>query len=263
MAFHNQLVGRQGHGHVHHAEVPLHPGAAVEPQVALLHPVVVLDDFEGAQYGLHAGTVRSVRVGQVAGGVDLVGLHLAQQLDDDVDVLLGELALLDTARLVEREVEEVGVCVGIQAERAYGGAGFGAADRTLQVEQGARFGLALLLAGDDLADLVHMVAVTQFARGIDVLQHDVVVYGHVARGLIGHMHVVSLLYEADERSAHRDHVVIGVGREDHHAFREGRRGHGARRVVGVGLAARPARNRVLHVPDDRYHRHSVCHPAIR
>ena len=46
VAFHNQLVGRQGHGHVHHAEVPLHPGAAVEPQVALLQPLVVLHDFE-------------------------------------------------------------------------------------------------------------------------------------------------------------------------------------------------------------------------
>ena len=153
VAFHDQLVGRQGHGHVHHAEVPLHPCAAVEPQMALFQPFVVLHDFQRAQHGLHAGAVRAVGVGQVAGGVDLVGLDLAQQLDDDVDVLLREQSLLDAARFVERQVEEVGVGVGVQTERAYGGARFGAADGALQIEQRTRFGFALLLGGDDLLDL--------------------------------------------------------------------------------------------------------------
>ena len=77
-------------------------------------------------------------VGKVAGGVDLMGLDLAQQLDDDFDVLLRELALLDAARFVERQVEEVGVGVGVQTERAYGGARFGAADGALQIEQRTR-----------------------------------------------------------------------------------------------------------------------------
>jgi hypothetical protein len=49
--------------------------------VALLQPLVVLHDFEGAEHGLHAGAVRAVGVGKVAGGVDLMGLDLAQQLD--------------------------------------------------------------------------------------------------------------------------------------------------------------------------------------
>jgi hypothetical protein len=44
-----------------------------------------------------------------------------------------------------------------------------------------------------------------------VLYHYVVVYGYVARGLIGYVYIVSLLYEADEGTAHGDDIVIGVG----------------------------------------------------
>ena len=95
-----------------------------------------------------------------------------------------------------------------------------------------------------------MVAVAQFAGRVDVLQHHVVVHGHVARGFVSHVHVVTLLHEADERAAHRDHVVVGMRREDDHPFGEGRRRHGTRRVVGVGLAARPARDGVLEVVED-------------
>ena len=95
-----------------------------------------------------------------------------------------------------------------------------------------------------------MVAVAQFAGRVDVLQHHVVVHGHVARGFVSHVHVVTLLHEADERAAHRDHVVVGMRREDDHPFGEGRRRYGARRVVGVGLAARPARDGVLEVVED-------------
>ena len=53
--------------------------------------------------------MRAVRVGQIAGGVDLVRLHLLQQVDGDLDVLLAERLLPDAAGLVERHVEEVDV----------------------------------------------------------------------------------------------------------------------------------------------------------
>ena len=61
---------------------------------------------------------------------------------------------------------------------------------------------------------------------------------------------MSLLHQTDEGSAHRDHVVVGVRREDHYAFREGLRGDRARRIVGVGLAAGPSGDGVLQVVED-------------
>ena len=92
-----------------------------------------------------------------------------------------------------------------------------------------------------------MVAVAQFAGRVDVLEHYVVVYGDVARSFIRHVHVVSLLHQTDERAAHRNHVVVGVGRENHDAFGIRIRRHGARRIVGIGFAARPAGDGVLEV----------------
>ncbi len=82
--------------------------------MALLQPLVVLHDFEGAEHGLHAGAVRAVGVGKVAGGVDLLGFDLPEQVYDDFGVL-SELALFDSARFVERQVQEVGIRVGVQA----------------------------------------------------------------------------------------------------------------------------------------------------
>ena len=61
------------------------------------------------------------------------------------------------------------------------------------------------------------------------------------------MHVVLLLYETNERTTHRDDIVIGVWREDKHTLGVGQRWRWTRRVVGIGLTARPARNRMLQV----------------
>jgi hypothetical protein len=73
----------------------------------------------------------------------------------------------------------------------------------------------------------------------------VVEHGNVAGSLVGHVHVVALVHEAQQRAAHRDHVVVGVGAEDDRTF-AGRQGSfGAVGVVGVGLAAGPAGNGVL------------------
>lgn len=113
--------------------------------MALAEPVVAADGIEGFEDGLGADAVGTVGVGQVAGSVNLVGPDLAQQIDDEGDVALGKAALFDTARLVERHVEEMGVGIGVQPERTHGGAGLGAADGPLDVEQGPRLGSPLRL----------------------------------------------------------------------------------------------------------------------
>ena len=73
-----------------------------------------------------------------------------------------------------------------------------------------------------------------------MLHHYVIVYSHVAGGLISHMHVVSLLGETDEGAAHRDHVIIGVRRKDEHTLGEGVGRYGTCGVVTVGLATGPS-----------------------
>ena len=83
-----------------------------------------------------------------------------------------------------------------------------------------------------------------------MLQHHVVVDGHVAGSLVGHVHIVPLRDQADEGAAHRDHVVIRVRREDQHGLGERCGRDRTRAVVRVGLAARPAGDRMLQVVED-------------
>ena len=115
----DELIGAEGHSHVHHAKVPLLPCTAVEPYVALLGPVIILHHIPGTEYSLDTYAVCAVRVGEVTSRIDLVGLHLAQELHHDVDVGLAKLALLDATRLIEGEVEKVGIGLVVKTEGAY------------------------------------------------------------------------------------------------------------------------------------------------
>ena len=57
-----------------------------------------------------------MRVGEVTGCIDLMGLDVAEELYDNLDVGFAEFTLLDASGLVEREVEEVGVGLVIEPE---------------------------------------------------------------------------------------------------------------------------------------------------
>ena len=94
--------------------------------------------------------------------------------------------------------------------------------------------------------------------------------GDVAAGLVGHVNLVPLLAEPNERPPHTDDVVIRMGAEDYDSLREGvvagnrRRAGGAddagplrRRPLRKTMAARPPRlaprptaDRVLHRAED-------------
>ena len=144
----------------------------------------------------------------------------------------------------------MGVRVVVQAERAHRRARLAAADGRLEVEQLARLRLARDLGVHQGLDRVVAVGHAQHRRGVEVLQHHVVVDGHVAGSLVGHVHIVPLRDQADEGAAHRDHVVIRVRREDQHGLGERCGRDRTRAVVRVGLAARPAGDRMLQVVED-------------
>ena len=71
------LSRAQRNCHVHAGNLPLHPSAAIEPDVAGIYPLrtFFLKLLEGLEGGLGTDAVGSVRVGKVAGHVDLVRLR--------------------------------------------------------------------------------------------------------------------------------------------------------------------------------------------
>ena len=109
---------------------------------------------------------------------------------------------------------------------------------------------AILFGGNQLAHFAYPIAEAHLTRRIDILHHHIVLHAVITRGLVGNMHLVLLLHQTHEGTAHADHIVVGMGREDQHALREWRGFHGARRIVGIGLTTRPPRNGVLQVVED-------------
>ena len=106
-----ELFGADGHGHLDVLDFPLRPCTAVHPDAAVLQPLGAgfLLQVDGGEDAVRADAVGAVRVGQVAGHEYLVRLHLAEQVADDFHVGLADGVLLDAARLIERQVEEVAV----------------------------------------------------------------------------------------------------------------------------------------------------------
>ena len=82
-------------------------------------------------------------------------------------------------------------------------------------------------------------------------------HGDVARGLIGHMHIVLLLHQSSDGTTHGDHVVVGVGREHDNAFGIGLGTLRTRGVVYVGLATGPSRDGVLQFVE-HFDVHKTC-----
>ena len=136
-------------------------------------------------------------------------------------------------------VQEVYVRRIGQSHLAAGGFRLGPADRTFQAAQFYRFGFAFFLVVDNLLHFVVTVDETAFAGSIEGLQHDIVQNRDVARSLVSHMHVVPLGNQPDERTAHRNHIVVRVRTEDQHPLGVGSRPFGTGRIVCVGFAARP------------------------
>ncbi len=251
MRLRNSSCGRDGHGHLDLLGLPLLPRAAVEPDFAVVVPRLALHAVDGLEDGAEADAVRAVRVGQVAGGVDLVRLDLLQQVHDDLDVLLAERLLAHAAGLVERHVQEVQLLIR-NAAVAAGGAGFAAADQALDLLHLFGVDLAGLLLLEEvldvLFDLLGLLAVDaeHFVEvGGEVGEADRIGIEHrdVAGGLVRDVNLVALVDEADAACRPwRSHRHPGAGEKIEHALGEdlvaaGGRG---RRAAWPRAACRPA-----------------------
>ena len=61
----------------------------------------------------------------------------------------------------------------------------------------------------------------ELADEVDMAQGRLIPDGDIARGLVGDVNIVALIAQADESAAHRDDIVVRVGREDEDPLGEG------------------------------------------
>ena len=81
-------------------------------------------------------------------------------------------------------------------------------------------------------------------------EYIVIPDSRVARGLIRDMHIVPLVNQTDKGTAHRYHIIVRVRRKDDGPFMGRLCPFGPLRIIGVGLAARPAGDRMLYLVKD-------------
>ena len=53
---------------------------------------------------------------------------------------------------------------------------------------------------------------------LNIAQNVIVPNGGISRGLIGHMHFMTLIYQADKSAAHRNHVIVWMRRKNERTF---------------------------------------------
>src|SRR6185312_13137593 len=189
----------------------------------------------------------SVRIGEVAGAIDLIRLQLPQQTDRQLDIAFAHRLFFDGPRFIERQVHEMDVLLR-EADIAAGGLGFATADQALDGPDLRRIDIArffgLEITGGLIEDLRGFPAVDarQYLEAYGKVQEagdEFVRDGDVARGLVSHMYVMSLVLQPHEGAAHRDDVVVGVRREDQATFWKRFRPLGVGGKVRAGLPPRP------------------------
>ena len=261
VALGSQLFRADGYSHLDVLNFPFSPGSAVHPDAAIFQPFCsgLFFQVDGCKDGVCADTVCTVGVGQVAGHEDLVRCYLAQQVAYNLHVGFADGVLLNLACLVEGQVEEVAMIQGNVVVGA-GSTGLATAYQSLDGQDVARIHVAILLLGQELADFgIFLVddlvgaLVEELVEAVDEVEEAnnlFIAHGDVTARLVGHVDIVLLLHQSADGAAHRDDVVVGVGREDHYALGIG---VGPFRTVGIiriRLPAWPSRDGVLQVVEN-------------
>ncbi len=84
---------------------PLLPGATIEPD--LERQPLLANFLDGAKYGVGTDPVRAMRIGEIAGHIDLRRLQPLQESDNVGDVLRMNGRLGDGPGAVEAQVHEL------------------------------------------------------------------------------------------------------------------------------------------------------------
>ena len=158
-----------------------------------------------------------MRVGQVAGHINLMGFHLFEQLLYDGHIGFAHGILLYLAALIEGQVEEV----DMRERNTVVGAGracLAAADEALDGEHIFCIDIAFFLLGEESLYFLVLAGNDEVAllgeelvEAVDEVHeagHLLIAHGNVAGGLISHMHIMALLHESAQGATHGDDIII-------------------------------------------------------
>src|SRR6185437_2129409 len=133
------------------------PRAAIEPDFGCRSGACSLLSLgERAINGLLAHPMRAVRIREVAGDEDQIGLELVEKRADDADVGRSDGILANLSRSIERQVEKARIAHG-ESKDLDAAHGCGLADVALDVLYVRRVHVAGLLVGEEIADALHEV----------------------------------------------------------------------------------------------------------
>ena len=80
---------------------------------------------------------------------------------------------------------------------------------------------------------------------VHIKPHFFIGHSYVTRCLVGNMHIVLLLHQPTDGTAHRDDIIVGMGREHHHPFGIGFGTLRTSRVINIRFTSGPTGNRML------------------
>ena len=193
-------------------------------------------------------------IGQVGSHIDLMGLDLGKEFLNRRHIALRHRQLLNLTTLIERQIEEVDM-LAIDTIILTSQTSLTTTDESLQTQNLFVIKIALFLVLDKclhylIAVLDHLVAAIG-KNGVETIDevheaaHLLITHGNIARGLIGHMHIVMLLHQSADGTTHGDDVIIGMGREHDNPFRIRCGTFRTRRIIDTRFTTRPTCNGVL------------------
>src|SRR5699024_12419378 len=96
-----KLTRTNGYSHLNFVNIPLLPCTAVRPNLAVLEPLIFLAFFKGQEDGFQAYPMGAMRVGQIAGGIYLMRLYFAHQVNGKFNMGLVKRLLFNGARFIK------------------------------------------------------------------------------------------------------------------------------------------------------------------
>ena len=218
IAFEGQIAGAKGHSDFDFVKGVFLPSSAVQEDFReRLTSGLPIEQYRKDRLG--ADAMRAVWVGQIASDVDLIRPQASQEFIDDGDVFGPHRFFGDGTGSVEWQVEEVQI--GLRAtDGKRPGSGFVSTDESFDIQDrlgvGLAGGFAFDIGSDRVGHLRGLVAIDpeQFVVFTDQIgDHTriVVEYRDVSGGHVGNMHLMLVLDQTDQRSAHADDIIVWVG----------------------------------------------------
>ena len=218
IAFKGQIAGAKRHSDFDFVKGVFLPSSAIQEdfreRLASGFPIQ-----EHCKDRLGADAMRAVWVGQIASDVDLIRPQASQEFIDDGDVFGPNGLFGDGTCSIKWQVEEVQI--GLRAaDGQCPGSGFVSTDESFDIQDrlgvGLTGGFAFDIGADGVGHLRGLVAIDPeqfvvFANQIRNHTSIVVEHGDVSGGHVGNMHLMLVLDQTDQRSAHADDVIVWVG----------------------------------------------------